>query len=640
MANRRDYFFRQKVTEAELDVGFNGLEVADFNLAIDHGLVGITDDMVVSEKSGTPDLTVDVSGPGTAYSKQGERIFFSSLQNVDLSVDDGSVSTAVAAPGDAKIVSLFITFDRLLADPRIDGNSLTVFFERNESFAFSVVAGADATSGSEVPPALDTNKILLADVTLIFGQTQIFNADIDVATPSRREVAFAFAGSTPVALSEGIAEAAIGALLTALNNHITAAANKHPAADVTYAGSGNWANGSPLSGPPTDVETAIDQVVADLADITGSGDSGGDRIGMEALTATWADSSGFLAQSVRDAINKIVLDLGIGAGASRIGNAPAGNIAAADVQAALNELDGEKAGLALANIFTAAINRFDEGITQGLGAVSTSDADASQTRSIVHGADLSAGQERTELFHFVNTGVAGRDLRIYMNLDGAVSGGGSHLEITMNCSWDPVTLLWNRDSNLRAASMVQIGGGTPITVLTADATADATWTDTVGGAAEWRETSFRIDTSITGLGARARLEDGLFQFPNASEAASLVSNPTGAPLVNALYAKNTVDAWGKMFSQTTIDEDFGIVSAAAAGLGVLVTFDHSVAGAAVDQGIWATGDGTTATSASFLTADTHAVNAITIRSWRWDTANIVEETPGDWSILRMAKINV
>lgn len=227
MANRKDYFFRQKVTEAELDAGFDGLEQADFKLAIDNDLVGRMDGMDVSEKSGTPDLTVDVSGPGVSYSKQGERIAFSSLQNVDLSVDDGAVSTAVAAPGNARIVSLFVVFDRLLSDPRIDGNSLTVFFLRDESFDFSVVAGAEATSGSEVPVALDPNKILLADITLIFGQTQIFNADIDA---TRRESVFKFTAGG-ITVDEGQVEAALvsvatqaGALATAAPVNVTKAA--------------------------------------------------------------------------------------------------------------------------------------------------------------------------------------------------------------------------------------------------------------------------------------------------------------------------------------------------------------------------------------------------------------------------------
>jgi len=337
MANRRDYYFRQKVTEAELDAGFAGLETADFFLSADHDLVGIVAGMGVAEKSGTPDLTVDVAGPGAAYSKQGERISFASLQNADLSQDDGAVSTAVSTPGNSRVVSLFITFDRLLSDPRIDGNAVTVYFQRDESFAFSVVAGAEAATGFEVPPAIDPNKILLADITLDFGQTQILNADIGV---TRREDAYRLTGTLPVVA--GTPVEAVTALLAGLNQHIDGIAYAHLAADLIYGGSGNWANGSPLSGSPADVESAIDQIVADLADIVGSGDSGGDRVGMAALAGTWADGGGFLAQSVRSAINKIVTELGATGGAARIGNAAAGDIAAVTVQAALNELDGDK----------------------------------------------------------------------------------------------------------------------------------------------------------------------------------------------------------------------------------------------------------------------------------------------------------
>lgn len=215
MADRLDYFFRQKVTEAELDLGFADLEQADFDLTVDHGLIGIMENMGVSEKSGTPDLTVDIQGPGTAYSKQGERINFSSTQNQDMSIDDGAVSTAVAAPGNARIVSIYATFDRLLSDSRLDGNSLTVFFQRDESFDFSVVAGAEAVAGLEVPPALDPNKILLGDITLIFGQTQIFNADIDVAE-TRRESAFVITDGATT-LRSGTAEEAIQAVATTFN---------------------------------------------------------------------------------------------------------------------------------------------------------------------------------------------------------------------------------------------------------------------------------------------------------------------------------------------------------------------------------------------------------------------------------------
>lgn len=335
MANRRDYYFRQKVTEAELDAGFEGLEAADRAIAVDIGFYGVAAGMAVSQKSGTPNLTVDVSGPGVAYSKAGERIFFSGLQNVNLAADDAAVNTAVAAPGNSRVVSLFVEFDRLLSDPRIDGNSVTVFFQRNESFAFSVVAGAEATTGLEAPPALDPNKILLADITLAYGQTQILNSHVSTA---RREALLAVLAS-PIYIFAGTVKEAFSQLLEALNNHVTGAANRHPASQIDYGGSGNWANAVAGIAAGT-VEASIDAVVAALAATVTTG--GGDRIGQRALTATWAGGGTFTAGTVWSHINKIVSDLAAGAGAAKIGTTPAGDISASTVQTALDELDNDK----------------------------------------------------------------------------------------------------------------------------------------------------------------------------------------------------------------------------------------------------------------------------------------------------------
>ncbi|TMQ08638.1 MAG: hypothetical protein E6J90_39990 [Deltaproteobacteria bacterium] len=48
MANRNDFFFRERVTEAELDSAFADLEDADHNLAADLGFVGVLANAVVS----------------------------------------------------------------------------------------------------------------------------------------------------------------------------------------------------------------------------------------------------------------------------------------------------------------------------------------------------------------------------------------------------------------------------------------------------------------------------------------------------------------------------------------------------------------------------------------------------------------
>ncbi len=191
MADRRDYFFKQKVTEAELDVGFDTLEQAERNFSIDLGFTGIVKNGVVTENS-PQDLQVLVTGPLTARSPLGERLTFVPTLTVDLGTDgnlpvgaggtgDG-VSTAVVGGSNERWIGIFMVFDRILSDPRTDGNGLTVNFVRTESFHFVIVAGAEAAAPIPIAsaPATPAGAIRYADVRLAFGQTQIANADIDL----------------------------------------------------------------------------------------------------------------------------------------------------------------------------------------------------------------------------------------------------------------------------------------------------------------------------------------------------------------------------------------------------------------------------------------------------------------------------
>ena len=180
MADRKDFYFRQKVTEAELDDALDGLEEADRNMLSDLGILGASKGLAVTEESPTPNITVDVE-TGVAYDQTGQRMNVPSEQNVDVSEDFLMASTDVAGGGNEKIVSVFLEFQRVLSDPRIDGNSNTVFFLRDESFAFKVRQGAEAAPPA-TPPPLQANEILLADITRTNGQTQIFDVDIDLVT--------------------------------------------------------------------------------------------------------------------------------------------------------------------------------------------------------------------------------------------------------------------------------------------------------------------------------------------------------------------------------------------------------------------------------------------------------------------------
>lgn len=259
--NRLDYYFRQKVSESELDLGFTYCENADFAMMVDTARVGVMSGLAVAQQT-IPNLTVLVA-LGIAYDKLGERLSVPSPQTVDVSQDYLAISTAVTTPGNEKYVSVFLVFNRNLSDPRTDGNGFTVYFQRAETFSFKVVQGTEAAIGTATRPALDATNILLADVHLIQGQTSVVTGDI---TTSRREDSIVASGS-PQSLRRGYMKDAFADLLGFYNNHVTGAADRHHAADVDYAGGAAWADGT--TNPAATVEAQLDKIINDLA--TGSG---------------------------------------------------------------------------------------------------------------------------------------------------------------------------------------------------------------------------------------------------------------------------------------------------------------------------------------------------------------------------------
>lgn len=274
MADRRDYYFRQRVTEGELDAGFDGLENAIWQLAEDVGIVGIIAGATPTENA-PPDLSILLDGPSTSYDKTGKRIYFGAQQTVDCSIDENGVSTSVANPGNERWVSVFLEFDRVLADERVDGASQQVWFERNEGFKVVVRQGAEAGAGLGVRPALDSGLLLVGDILLTNGQVQILNGDIDT---TRREAfvifsaqisastgGFAVIGGATVQAALASADAELASLQVAdaaatsrIDDHVGGVAERHPAADVDTA-VGSWDR---LTG--TDVQAALDEVDTNL----------------------------------------------------------------------------------------------------------------------------------------------------------------------------------------------------------------------------------------------------------------------------------------------------------------------------------------------------------------------------------------
>lgn len=95
MADRTDFHFRQRVTEAELDLAFDLLERADRNLATDIGVAGIISGAEPTPHEPVPDLSIDLTAPARAYDRLGQRIHFGSGQTIDCTADFSGIPTDV-----------------------------------------------------------------------------------------------------------------------------------------------------------------------------------------------------------------------------------------------------------------------------------------------------------------------------------------------------------------------------------------------------------------------------------------------------------------------------------------------------------------------------------------------------------------
>lgn len=252
--DRRDFYFKQPVTESELNGAFDAVEQAIWNIMTDQDLIGIAQAMQGAPTSPVATLNVTVSGPGFAYDGSGRRLTVSgSLDTVDCSKDFNNVTTAVAGAGNEKWLAVFIHFTRALSDPRIDGNSNSIFFVENESHEYIVVQSAEAPVGTAVRPALDPTSLLLFDVHRIFGQTQYMAGDIDV---TRRQDTFVF-NQSPLSIRAGTVPTAIQAMLTELNAHINTVGIAHPANAIATTAHGS----GPITVPATDVQSSLNAIV-------------------------------------------------------------------------------------------------------------------------------------------------------------------------------------------------------------------------------------------------------------------------------------------------------------------------------------------------------------------------------------------
>ncbi len=338
MADRLNFYFRQRVTEAELDLAFTQLEAADQALASDLGIFGIISGAVPRPHEPLADLTIDLTSPAKAYDRMGQRVFFGADQRVDCAVDEQGLPTSVMQAGFARWLGVFLRFRRQLSDPRTDGNGQQVFFRRDESFELRVRQGPEAPENAASRVALAEDELLVCDVRLRQGQTRIAAADIDL---SRRQ-AFVFARADVVGVEIGLwkllkpkaatVQASLDAVDDTLQQHVSARGFRHRAQDVDFTPAVGLRAG--------DVQGAVQELVTQLAAADTS--PGSAKIGARALVGT---PLAFPAGRVDDqlsrlhsALNDHLARSAAAHQASAIEAAPHGPVQSRSVQAQLQEI--------------------------------------------------------------------------------------------------------------------------------------------------------------------------------------------------------------------------------------------------------------------------------------------------------------
>jgi hypothetical protein len=497
---RYDFFFRQKVTEAELDAAFDGVEQRFQNWPQDHGLTGIALNADVTENAGTPNLTVDIAGTSVVYDQLGNRISWAAAQDVDVSVDENSTATAVTTPGNSKYLSIFAKFERTLSDPRLDGNSNSVFFNRAEGFTLNVVQGAEAVSPTR--PALRADEILLCDILLAHGATSVVNGDIDI---TRRQDIFNVTSGAFNIRANNLQDFAQGMLDEFNSFTVTPLAT-----GVTYGGGNNWADGT--TNPSATVEAHLDKVIDDLAATSGS--PGTAKIGSEAVT------SGTVSL-------------------------PAGPLNAALVSAAA-QMDGK---LDKTNGGTVTGTVTFDGVSSDPLIMDESNIrfDGNTANNKIIWVSHPAGQpmleandtsgDRVQVYDHL-TSPTGRKVRLFSSY----VSGGEGMEVTNNADWNGTT--WDSDTGT---------GAIPTRVVQGEL-----FDVQLGQFGNFNEGDWQSRFSVRADGSSTTtdvdLRDGRIQMTNATAATNPA--PATTPDINALYAKNIPKAWGKI----TIDSSGNITS--------------------------------------------------------------------------------
>ena len=272
--DKRNWTYKLVVLESYLDQSFDWVEDADKNANLDLAMTGIHSGYTVAQDPAGPNLNLQISGPGKAHDKTGRRLYESDTTVlVDCEYDEYGIETAVTlASGKTRWIAVFVRFTTQYADAIVDGNGVSVYTKEYEDTEFFVRQGTEAIGATEV--ALQTEAILVCDVELTDGQTQILTADANL---ERREDWY----RELVAILTNLGTQSFGTPLAAIDQAIRWIDALQVSAGVSFTGSATWHDTNAWTA--TDVGSALDEIVTELAEDTTN--PGCDKIGSDNYVA-------------------------------------------------------------------------------------------------------------------------------------------------------------------------------------------------------------------------------------------------------------------------------------------------------------------------------------------------------------------
>lgn len=201
----RNFWFGQFVKAAELKEAFTEALTRIGALPRRATLQGIEWGMVAAQH-GVGDLTVDVTA-GEGYVMDGSPIAPPATVNVDCSVDDDGIYTAVSTAGKHKCVTVYARHILTTSAARTDRTGRTIYWREIDDVEYSVVQGAETDLGDPLNyPAVPSDalpspsdKVLVVDIELTYGMTQILTASL--STTRRQDVHVAI--GSPYTLRRG-----------------------------------------------------------------------------------------------------------------------------------------------------------------------------------------------------------------------------------------------------------------------------------------------------------------------------------------------------------------------------------------------------------------------------------------------------